>query len=193
MGQPKKRIAVLLSGRGSNFEALLKACADEDYPAEIVAVASDKPEAFGLKTAADAGIATACFKRADYASKAEHEAALLNFLASIEPDYVCLAGYMRLLSAHFVGSFENRILNIHPSLLPKFPGLDTHQRAIYAGESEHGCTVHLVDAGMDTGPILAQAKVPVLPNDTADDLAARILVEEHKLYAATLKNLIEAE
>lgn len=190
MTQPRKRVVVFISGGGSNMVALAKACATPDFPAEIVAVFSDKADAGGLAKAEALGIPTAVFERRAYASKDLHEAAILEALAEIQPDIICLAGYMRLLSAHFIRPYEGRMLNIHPSLLPLFPGLHTHQRAIDAGMAEAGCTVHIVTEGMDEGPVVAQARVPVLPGDTAETLAARVLVEEHRLYAEALKKMV---
>jgi phosphoribosylglycinamide formyltransferase-1 len=183
----RKRVVVFISGGGSNMLALVKAASAPDYPAEIVAVISDKADAGGLAKAAALGIATFSFVRKDYDSKDAHEAAILSALKTLSPDIICLAGYMRLLTATFINAYEGRIINIHPSLLPLFPGLHTHQRAIDAGMSEAGCTVHFVTEGMDEGPVILQAKVPVLPGDTADALAARVLVEEHKSYPQALR------
>ncbi|MBB4954347.1 phosphoribosylglycinamide formyltransferase-1 [Agrobacterium vitis] len=187
----RKRIAVLISGSGSNMLALTKACEAADYPADIVAVFSDKADAGGLKKAEALGIATAAFARKDYASKAAHEEAILAALDAVKPDFVCLAGYMRLLSGDFIRRYEGRILNIHPSLLPLFPGLHTHQRALDAGMKIAGCTVHFVTEGMDEGPVIAQAVVPILPDDTADSLAARTLGVEHRTYPIALKLVAE--
>jgi phosphoribosylglycinamide formyltransferase-1 len=187
----RKRVVVFISGGGSNMLALVKATADADYPAEIVAVISDKADAGGLAKAAALGIATFSFVRKDFDSKDAHEAAILSALKSLSPDIICLAGYMRLLTATFINAYEGRIINIHPSLLPLFPGLHTHQRAIDAGMTEAGCTVHFVTEGMDEGPVILQAQVPVLPDDTVDSLAARVLVEEHKSYPAALRLVAE--
>ena len=187
MTTARKRVAVFISGGGSNMVALADACAAPDFPAEIVAVISDKPTAGGLAKAAERGIATYVFERRTYASKAAHEAAILSTLATLSPDIICLAGYMRLLSADFIRPYEGRILNIHPSLLPLFPGLHTHQRALDAGMMVAGCTVHFVTEGMDEGPIVAQSVVPVLPGDTSDSLAARVLTVEHRSYAQALR------
>ncbi|MBC7147920.1 MAG: phosphoribosylglycinamide formyltransferase [Rhizobium sp.] len=187
MTTARKRVVVFISGGGSNMVALADACAAPDFPAEIVAVISDKPTAGGLAKAAERGIATHVFERRAYASKAEHEAAILSALAALSPDIICLAGYMRLLSADFIRPYEGRILNIHPSLLPLFPGLHTHQRALDAGMMVAGCTVHFVTEGMDEGPIVAQSVVPVLPGDTSDSLAARVLTVEHRSYAQALR------
>lgn len=186
MTGPRKRVVVFISGSGSNMVALAEAARAADYPAEIVAVISDKADAGGLSKASAMGIATFAFQRRDYESKAAHEAAILAKLAEIAPDIICLAGYMRLLSAEFIRPYEGRILNIHPSLLPLFAGLHTHQRAIDAGMKVAGCTVHLVTEGMDEGPVLAQAVVPVLADDTADSLAARVLKQEHRIYRQVL-------
>ncbi len=187
MTTARKRVVVFISGGGSNMVALADACAAPDFPAEIVAVISDKPTAGGLARAAERGIATYVFERRTYASKAAHEAAILSTLATLSPDIICLAGYMRLLSADFIRPYEGRILNIHPSLLPLFPGLHTHQRALDAGMMVAGCTVHFVTEGMDEGPIVAQSVVPVLPGDTSDSLAARVLTVEHRSYAQALR------
>lgn len=187
----RKRAVVFISGGGSNMLALVKAASAPDYPAEIVAIISDKADAGGLAKAAALGIATFSFVRKDYDSKDAHEAAILSALKTLSPDIICLAGYMRLLTATFINAYEGRIINIHPSLLPLFPGLHTHQRAIDAGMSEAGCTVHFVTEGMDEGPVILQAKVPVLPGDTADDLAARVLGEEHRIYADALRLVAE--
>lgn len=187
MTTARKRVVVFISGGGSNMVALADACATPDFPAEIVAVISDKPTAGGLAKAAERGIATHVFERRAYANKAEHEAAILATLATLSPDIICLAGYMRLLSGDFIRPYEGRILNIHPSLLPLFPGLHTHQRALDAGMMVAGCTVHFVTEGMDEGPIVAQSVVPVLPGDTSDSLAARVLTVEHRSYALALR------
>lgn len=189
----RKRVVIFISGGGSNMEALIRAAQAADFPAEIVAVFSDKAEAGGLARAQGAGIATQVFKRKDYASKDEHEDAILEALAALQPDIICLAGYMRLLSGRFIAPYEGRILNIHPSLLPLFPGLHTHQRALDAGMKVAGCTVHLVTEGMDEGPILAQAAVPVRAGDDGETLAARVLKAEHQLYAAALRKFAAGE
>ncbi len=188
MSVARKRVVVFISGGGSNMVSLARACETEDFPARIVAVISDKADAGGLAKAQAMGIETFVFERKAFADKAAHEAAILDALAALKPDILCLAGYMRLVSADFIRPFEGRMLNIHPSLLPLYPGLHTHQRAIDAGDNEAGCTVHLVTEGMDEGPVLAQARVPVLPGDTAETLAARVLVEEHRLYPQVLRD-----
>jgi len=182
----RKRVAILISGRGSNMSALIAAARSPDYPAEIVGVFSNDPDAAGLAAAAAEGIATAALSHRAYPDKASFEAAMSGVLAGWRPDIICLAGFMRLLSPGFCTSWAGRIINIHPSLLPRHKGLHTHAQALADGSAEHGCTVHFVTPGMDEGPTIAQAKVPVLPGDTAESLAARVLVEEHRLYPEAL-------
>ena len=180
----KRRVGVLISGRGSNMLALLAAARVTDYPAEIVLVLSNRPDAAGL---ALANVPTAVVDhRAFRGDRAAHEAAVAAELDGAGVEIVCLAGYMRLLTPFLVGRYAGRMLNVHPSLLPAFPGLDTHARALAAGVKLHGCTVHLVTDRMDDGPILAQAAVPVLPDDTEERLAARVLVQEHLIYPRAL-------
>ncbi len=159
-----------------------------DHPARPVLVLSNDPAAKGLERAAEMGVATAAVDHRPFGKdRAAFEAALLQPLLAAEPDVICLAGFMRILTPGFIRHFEGRMLNIHPSLLPKYPGLHTHQRALDAGDAEAGCTVHEVTAELDAGPALGQARVPVLPGDTADTLAARVLAEEHRLYPAVLR------
>jgi phosphoribosylglycinamide formyltransferase-1 len=189
----RKRVVIFISGSGSNMEALIRAAQAPDFPAEIVSVLSDKSDAGGLAKAQAAGIETQVFTRKDYASKDAHEDAILEALALLNPDIICLAGYMRLLSAKFIAPYEGRILNIHPSLLPLFAGLHTHQRALDAGMKLAGCTVHLVTEGMDEGPILAQAAVPIVEGDTESSLAARVLKAEHKIYALALSKFASGD
>ncbi|WP_320199444.1 phosphoribosylglycinamide formyltransferase [Agrobacterium sp. rho-13.3] len=189
----RKRVVVFISGSGSNMMALAQACQAPDFPAEIACVISDKATAGGLAKAQGLGIATLVFERKTYASKAEHETAILAALSEIAPDIICLAGYMRLISGEFIAPYEGRIINIHPSLLPLFPGLHTHERAIESGMKITGCTVHFVTEGMDEGPVIGQAAVPVLVGDTADTLAARVLTIEHQLYPLSLKLLSEGK
>lgn len=190
---PRKRVVVFISGGGSNMMALAQACREPDFPAEVACVISDKPTAGGLAKAQGLGIPTLVFERKNYASKGEHEAAILAALGELAPDIICLAGYMRLISGEFIAPYEGRIINIHPSLLPLFPGLHTHQRAIDSGMKITGCTVHFVTEGMDEGPIIGQAAVPVVAGDTADSLAARVLTVEHKLYPLALRLLAEGK
>jgi phosphoribosylglycinamide formyltransferase-1 len=187
----KRRVGVLISGRGSNLTALLGAAADPSYPAAIALVLSNNPEAPGLATARNAGIQTLAIDHRPFRrDRAAHEAALAAALDAAGVEIVCLAGYMRLLSPFLVARYAGRMLNIHPSLLPAFPGLHTHARALAAGSKLHGCTVHLVTETMDEGPILAQAAVPVLPDDDEDRLAARVLAQEHLLYPLALHAFI---
>lgn len=193
MTTPRKRVVVFISGGGSNMLALLKATKAADFPAEIVGVISDKADAGGLAKAAAEGIATFAFVRKEFVSKEAHEEAILSQLEALSPDIICLAGYMRLLSGRFIQAYEGRIINIHPSLLPLFPGLHTHQRAIDAGMRIAGCTVHFVTEGMDEGPVVGQAAVPVLTDDTADSLAARVLTVEHQIYSQSLRLLAEGK
>lgn len=184
----KKRVAILISGGGSNMLALLRDMANADHPAEAVLVASNDPAAGGLAKAAAQGIPTAAVDHRPFGKdRAAFEAALLEPILAARPDIICLAGFMRVLTPAFVERFAGRMLNIHPSLLPKYPGLHTHQRALEAGDAEAGCTVHEVTPVLDDGPILGQARVPVLAGDTAETLAARVLVQEHRLYPAVLR------
>lgn len=182
----RRRTAILISGRGSNMLSLLAAAAREDYPARIVGVLSNRPQAPGLARAAALGIHAEAIDHKDFADRAGFERALDARLRALDVDIVCLAGFMRLLTAQFVEAWRDRMLNIHPSLLPAFPGLDTHARALSAGVRFAGCTVHVVRAEMDSGPIVAQACVPVLPGDDEPALAARVLAAEHVLYPRAL-------
>ena len=191
MTAPRKRVAVLISGRGSNMSALIAAARAPDYPAEIAFVLSNRPDAAGLAVAAAEGIATLALDHKAYPDRAAFERAMQGELLARRIDLVCLAGFMRLLSADFVGAWEGRMINIHPALLPAFKGLDTHARALAAGVALHGCTAHLVTAGMDEGPILAQAALAVAPDDTPATLAARVLRLEHAIYPIALRWLSE--
>jgi formyltetrahydrofolate-dependent phosphoribosylglycinamide formyltransferase len=187
----KRRVGILISGRGSNMRALIEAAESPDYPAEIVVVIANSAAAAGLGVARALGVpALAIQSKAFGRDREAHERALDAELRERGVEIVCLAGYMRLLTPFLVGRWAGRMLNIHPSLLPDFPGLDTHRRALAAGAAKHGCTVHLVTEAMDAGPILAQATVPVLPGDNEDQLAARVLVQEHRLYPAALAAFI---
>ena len=187
----RTRVAILISGRGSNMDALISAAAEPGYPAEIALVLSNRPEAPGLARAAASGIATACVDHRRFGGRAAHDAAVDAALRAHGAELACLAGYMRLLTPGFVAAWRGWMLNIHPSLLPAFPGLDTHRRALEVGVKLHGCTVHLVTEEMDSGPILAQAAVPVLPGDTEEGLAARVLAQEHRIYPFALRLYIE--
>ena len=187
----KRRLAILLSGRGSNFEAIADAVESGTIPGtEIIAVISDVPDARGLARARERGLPAFAVDRAAFPSRRAHEDGMLAILEREKPDLVCLAGYMRLLSPDFITRWRGRILNIHPALLPKFPGLDVQRRALEAGERESGCTVHFVDEGTDTGPIVLQRKVPVLPGDTVESLSARILAEEHRAYPEAIARVL---
>lgn len=187
----KRRLAVLLSGRGSNFEAICDAIAEGRIPhAAIVAVISDVADAPGLNRAVERGLPAFPIPQGDL-TRREHEAQILKILDSAGVDLVCLAGYMRILSPEFVERWKGRILNIHPALLPKFPGLHVQRRALEAGETEAGCTIHFVDAGTDTGPIVLQRRVRILPGDTEEALSARILAEEHRAYPEAIARVLE--
>lgn len=181
------KLAILISGRGSNMDALLQAASDPAYPAEPVLVLSNRPDAAGLATARAAGIAASTIDHKIYGKDREaFERELDTALRTAGTEIIALAGFMRVLTPWFVTRWQGRMINIHPSLLPKYPGLDTHQRALDAGDAEAGCTVHWVTAGVDEGEIIAQARVPILPGDTADTLAARTLTAEHRLYPEAL-------
>jgi phosphoribosylglycinamide formyltransferase-1 len=183
----RRRTAILISGRGSNMAALLSAAADPAFPAEIVLVLSNKPAAGGLARAREAGIPTAVVESRPFGrDRAGFELAMEAAMAEHGVELIALAGFMRVLTEDFVNRWSGRMVNIHPSLLPSFPGVDTHARALAAGVRLHGCTVHLVTPGVDEGPIIAQAAVPVLPEDTEETLGARVLEQEHILYPAAL-------
>lgn len=186
-----KRIVILISGRGSNMEAIVEACAVQSWPARVAAVISNRADAAGLDYAAARGISTAVVEHRDYADRERFDAALAEAIDAHAPDVVVLAGFMRILTAGFVQRYKGRLLNIHPSLLPAFTGLHTHQRAIEAGCKLAGATVHFVTAELDHGPIVAQAAVPVLPGDTEQTLAARVLASEHRLYPMAVRWAVE--
>ena len=181
-----KRVAILISGGGSNMLALLRDM-EQGRHAQPVLVASNDPAAQGLAKAAALGIPTAALDHRAYPTRDAFEVALAEKIDAATPDILCLAGFMRILTPGFIRRYEGRMLNIHPSLLPKYPGLHTHARALAAGDAEAGCTVHEVTAELDAGPILGQARVPILPGDTEDSLAARVLTMEHRLYPAVLR------
>jgi phosphoribosylglycinamide formyltransferase-1 len=177
------RLAILISGRGTNMEAILRAAEADDYPARPILVLSNRPDAQGLETAANAGLSAVSVDHKAYGKDRESfERALQSVLIEHQIEMVVLAGFMRILTPWFVSQWTGRMINIHPSLLPKYPGLHTHQRALDAGDAEAGCSVHWVTEGVDEGGVIAQARVSVLANDTADTLADRVLGEEHKLY-----------
>jgi phosphoribosylglycinamide formyltransferase-1 len=183
----RKRTAVLISGRGSNMRALVEAARSPDYPAEIVLVLSNRADAGGIAFAKEAGIATAVVDHKIYAGRDEFEKSMQILLDLHRIELICLAGFLRVLTASFVQHWEGRLINIHPSLLPAYRGLDTHERALADGAKVHGCTVHFVVPALDDGPIIAQSSVPVLDGDTPETLAARVLVQEHILYPAALE------
>ena len=182
-----KNIVILISGRGSNMEALIAARDAGRLPVHIAAVISNRPEAKGLETAAKAGIAAHYIDHKAFAGREAFDAALAECIDQFNPDLVVLAGFMRILSEGFVRHYEGRLMNIHPSLLPSFPGLHTHKRALEEGVRVHGCTVHFVTPTLDHGPVIIQAAIPVLDGDTEDSLAARILVQEHKVYPQAVR------
>lgn len=185
------QLGILISGRGSNMTALLEACAAEDFPASVALVLSNRADAAGLTRAQEAGVATAVIPHGDFEDREPFDRAVDAALREAGVELVCLAGFMRLLSPWFVNAWADRLVNIHPSLLPAFKGLHTHERALDAGVRIAGCTVHMVRADMDDGPILGQAAVPVLPSDTPESLAARVLAAEHQLYPAMVRLLAE--
>jgi phosphoribosylglycinamide formyltransferase-1 len=187
------RVGVLISGRGSNLKSLLDACATPGFPAEVVTVISNRPGAGGLDHARDAGVAAETLDHKAFDGREAFEAAVTQALEAARVDLVCLAGFMRVVSAGFVRHWQGRMINIHPSLLPLFPGLDTHARALAAGVRLHGCSVHYVNEEVDGGPIIGQAAVPVLPGDDPDSLAARVLAAEHRLYPACLRLVAEGK
>ncbi|WP_319824112.1 phosphoribosylglycinamide formyltransferase [Thalassovita sp.] len=188
-----KRVAILISGGGSNMVKLVESMVG-DHPARAVLVGSNDPEAGGLKKAADLGVPTFAVDHRPYkGDRAGFEAELQKHLEAAQPDVICLAGFMRVLTEDFVRNWDGRMLNIHPSLLPKYKGLHTHARALESGDTEAGCTVHMVTAALDDGPILGQSRVPVLADDTPDTLAARVLAREHILYPAVLRRFVTGD
>ena len=193
MMMQRKRTAILISGRGSNMTALIAAASDPDFPAEIVGVISDKPDAAGLGIAIARGIPTKVVARSDHTGKDAHDAAIDAALTGFGAELVALAGYMRLLTKPFVEKWQGKMINIHPALLPSFKGLDTHRRALDAGMRIHGCTVHFVTPAMDEGPVIAQAAVPVLLDDSENSLAARVLKAEHQIYPMALRLVAEGK
>jgi phosphoribosylglycinamide formyltransferase-1 len=181
------KVGVLISGRGTNLQSLLEACAQGDFPAEIVLVISNKPDAQGLERAQEAGLPAVVIDHKQYSDRAGFDAELDKTLRAHGVELVCLAGFMRLLTTEFTESWRGRMINIHPSLLPSFKGMHTHRQALQAGVALHGCTVHQVTPELDSGEIIAQAAVPVLPGDDEESLAARVLEAEHKLYPMALR------
>jgi len=186
----KKSIAVLISGSGSNLQSLIDACAKPDFPAKIVLVISNKDDAYGLQRAEAANIPTQVICHKDYPDRESFDSALHNAIIASKVEYVCLAGFMRLLTAGFVGKWQGKMINIHPALLPSFKGINTHEQAIEAGVKIHGCTVHYVVPEMDSGPIIIQAAVPVLQGDTPETLGKRVLQYEHIIYPLALQKMI---
>ncbi len=193
VGTARKKVGILISGRGSNMAALIAAAGEPNYPAEIVVVGSNKPDAGGLATAAAAGVPTFALSHRDFPDRESFDRAVTARLEAAGVEIVALAGFMRILSPWFCHHWAGRLINIHPALLPKFKGVDTHARALAAGETEHGCTVHLVTPELDDGPAILQARVPVLLGDTPDSLAARVLKEEHRIYPLALAMLARGE
>jgi phosphoribosylglycinamide formyltransferase 1 len=191
LARQPQRIVILISGRGSNMEAIVRRCAEEGWPAQIAAVLSNRPQAGGLAFAQSFGIATAVVDHRAFGSRDEFDQALASTVDSFSPDLVLLAGFMRILGERFARRYEGRFLNIHPSLLPAFPGLDTHQRALDAGCTLAGATVHFVTPQLDHGPIVIQSAVPVLPDDSAQSLAARVLKTEHQIYPQAVRWFVE--
>jgi phosphoribosylglycinamide formyltransferase 1 len=189
---PKVRLAVLISGRGSNMEAIANAATDPAYPAEIVLVLASKANASGLETAQAMGLATLAIPAQGHPTRDSFDAALTRALEAHDVQAIALAGFMRILTPGFIRRWEGRIVNIHPSLLPRYPGLDTHARALAAGDAEAGCTVHIVTETLDDGPILAQASLPIAASDSPETLAARVLELEHRLYPQALAEFVKS-
>ena len=181
------KIVVLISGNGTNLQAIIDACTDSNYPAQIVGVISNQADAYGLTRAQNADIANVTISHKDFVSREDFDQALLKQIDDFGADLVVLAGFMRLFTPSFVQHFQGKLLNIHPSLLPKYQGLDTHQRVIDAGDDVHGASVHFVTEGLDDGPVILQAKVPVFDGDNTDDLAARVHEQEHRIYPLVIK------
>lgn len=189
--EERPRLAILISGHGSNLQAFIDACGADELNAQIGLVISNNPAAAGLQRAQDAGIAAHCIDHRNYRTREAFDQALVDELNANDVDLVILAGFMRILTSVFITAFAGRLLNIHPSLLPKYPGLRTHQRALLAGDAEAGATVHFVTQELDGGPPVLQARVPILPNDTAEDLAVRVAAQEHKIYPLAARWYVE--
>lgn len=187
MGKDRIKLAVFISGRGSNLQSIIDACARDDFPAEISVVLSNRPGVMGLQRARDAGIETVTVDHKDFEGRENFERALLDTLDTYNVDLVCLAGFMRILTPLFISRWEGKMLNIHPSLLPNYKGLNTHERVLADGKNESGCTVHYVVPDMDAGPHIVQKRVAVLDDDTPDSLAARVLEQEHIAYPEAIK------
>lgn len=178
----RSRIVVLISGGGTNLQAIIDASKHENYGGDVVAVVSNKADVYGLTRAQEANIATSVLSHKDFDSREDYDSALITEINHFQPDLIVLAGFMRILTPKFVQTFQGRLINIHPSLLPKYQGLHTHQRAIDAGDKEHGVSVHYVTEELDGGPVILQAKVPVFPEDSAEELAQRVHQQEHRIY-----------
>ncbi len=189
----KKRVGVLISGRGSNMMALVGACRSPEYPAEIVCVVSSRPDAEGLKFAAENGVTAHAISHKDFASREDFDTALNDYLQGQDLDLICCAGFMRVMTPMMIRPWAGRILNIHPSLLPAYKGMHTHERALKDGAKVAGCTVHFVSDELDGGPIIVQAAVPVLQDDTVETLQARVLAKEHELYVRALGMVARGE
>ncbi len=187
MTPSKLPLVVLISGRGSNLQSIIDTISDGSLPAEMRAVLSNEPDAYGLERARRAGVETRVVNHRDYKSRRQFDTALMNIIDEFDPGLVVLAGFMRILTPAFVNHYSGRLMNIHPSLLPDFPGLDTHQRALDAGVKEHGASVHFVTPDLDGGPVIVQARVPVKESDDADTLAARVLEREHVIYPQAIR------
>jgi len=181
------KIVVLISGGGTNLQAIIDACSDSNYPAKVVGVVSNKVDAYGLTRAENADIATVTLSHKDFDSREDYDQALIKKIDCFNADLIVLAGFMRILTPSFVQHYQGKLLNIHPSLLPKYQGLNTHQRAIDAGEDVHGVSVHFVTEELDGGPVILQAKIPVFEGDNCDDLAARVHEQEHRIYPLVVK------
>ncbi len=181
------RIVVLISGSGTNLQAIIDACKTDGFPGKVVGVISNIPKAYGLTRAQDANIETSTLSHKDFDSREAYDQSLITVIDQYKPDVIVLAGFMRILTPAFVQHFQGKLLNIHPSLLPKYQGLNTHQRAIDAGDTEHGVSVHYVTEELDGGPVILQAKVPIFDGDTAEDLASRIHEQEHRIYPLVVK------
>lgn len=185
------RIVVLISGSGTNLQAIIDACDATDYPGKVVGVVSNKADAYGLTRAKNADIETITLSHKSFESRESYDQALMSDIDTLSPDVIVLAGFMRILTPEFVKHYQGKLVNIHPSLLPKYQGLNTHQRAIDAGDTVHGVSVHFVTAELDGGPVILQAKVPVFETDTSDDLSARVHEQEHRIYPLVVKWLCE--
>ncbi len=187
----KLKIGVLISGGGSNLQALIDACDAPDFPAKITHVIANNADAYGITRAKNADISNEIILHKNYQNRQSFDMEIDKSFRHMGVEFICCAGFMRIISAYFINKWQNKIINIHPSLLPKYKGLNTHQRAIDAGDKKHGCSIHFVNAKLDDGMVIAQSQIDILQNDTAAELAKRVLVEEHKLYPQALKLVAE--